>query len=204
MTLQDKYDLVFLNEIRGISLEGHMELTANTEKTMVELLDKVKPKRMLEIGFNAGHSAFMWQTLGTTLEYFHAVDICQHQYTKPCSQIMQTVFPEFKFGEMDSKKLGESNSLVEYDTVFIDGDHTTEGFTSDLRACMMGQVDNIIVDDWDLSRGVRHTLQDAVNDVNNPYQITGFYKYDNDNIVRGGRTKSVIALVQRIIPDDTV
>jgi hypothetical protein len=117
---------------------------------------------------------------------------------------MQTVFPEFKFGEMDSKKLGESNSLVEYDTVFIDGDHTTEGFTSDLRACMMGQVDNIIVDDWDLSRGVRHTLASVVNDVNNPYQITGFYKYDNDNIVRGGRTKSVIALVQRIIPDDTV
>ena len=36
MTLQDKYDLVFLNEIRGINLEGHMELTTHTEKTMVE------------------------------------------------------------------------------------------------------------------------------------------------------------------------
>ena len=48
--------------------------------------------RMLEVGFNAGHSATMALIANPALEY-HALDLCQHNYTRRCFQLLTFRFP---------------------------------------------------------------------------------------------------------------
>ena len=48
--------------------------------------------RMLEVGFNAGHSATLALIANPTLEY-HALDLCQHNYTRRCFQLLMFRFP---------------------------------------------------------------------------------------------------------------
>ena len=48
--------------------------------------------RMLEVVFNAGHSATLALIANPTLEY-HALDLCQHNYTRRCFQLLMFRFP---------------------------------------------------------------------------------------------------------------
>lgn len=204
MTLQDKYDLVFLNEIRGLNIDDHMSLTPYTETSMKKLLDVTKPERMLEIGFNAGHSAFMWQTLSTTLKNFHSLDICHHRHTQPCATILKFLFPpsgkkcSFKFGAIDTSAVRQAaGSFEKYDTVFIDGDTSHKGFHNDLRMCTLGSVHNIIVGNWDSSQEIRNTVQGMVSDTRNDYELIEFFGYDK--YTKTGVLRSKMALVKRVV-----
>ena len=97
--------------------------------------------RICEIGFNAGHSAYL-MLLGrenTPLE-FTIFDICEHKYVKPCLEYIKRVFNtvNFELVEGDSTKTMptwiESHPDMEgmYDVVHIDGGHTEECIVSDL------------------------------------------------------------------------
>jgi hypothetical protein len=48
--------------------------------------------RMLEIGVNAGHSAYLALTANPSLE-FHGVDIGEHDYVRPATQWLKAQFP---------------------------------------------------------------------------------------------------------------
>ena len=48
--------------------------------------------RLLEIGVNGGHSAFLALTSNPALE-FHGVDICEHAYVKPAVDWLKQEFP---------------------------------------------------------------------------------------------------------------
>jgi hypothetical protein len=98
-------------------------------------------RRICEIGFNAGHSAYL-MLLGrdsTPLD-FTIFDICEHAYVKPCIEYIQGRFPHtaFKLIEGDSTKSIpawiESNPSLKgsYDVVHVDGGHSEECITSDL------------------------------------------------------------------------
>jgi hypothetical protein len=48
--------------------------------------------RMLEVGVNGGHSAYVALTSNPVLE-FHGVDICEHAYVRPAIAQLQNEFP---------------------------------------------------------------------------------------------------------------
>jgi hypothetical protein len=96
-------------------------------------------KKILEVGFNAGHSCELFLN-----SPFHpkvvSFDINLHSYTKPGVEFMQKKYGDrFEFVQGDS-----SIKLIEYanehfnekfDLIFIDGCHTFDGCVSDILKC---------------------------------------------------------------------
>lgn len=83
---------------------------------------------VLEIGFNAGHSAaFFLQNL-PSLKSFISCDICSHDYCEPLAKKLKQTFPStFHFLKGDSKFMlqafHESHPNLKFDLIFIDGSH---------------------------------------------------------------------------------
>lgn len=155
--------------------EGHVKATEKTLRAIDRVFNKVQPKKVLEIGFNAGHSAYIWLTQYKNLE-FHSIDICQWDYTKKHAHIIEDMFPDrFKFGQIDSHKLTPS-ALEGYDMVIIDGDHSLEGITNDFKLCVNANVPYILIDDY-YSRPVYGYIKHAQTKY--PYEDIGIFNYDS-------------------------
>lgn len=92
--------------------------------------------RILEIGFNAGHSAAL---IGLESKEIHitCVDIGEHVYSKSCAEVMSKTFGErFEMLWGDSRHLLVSDGGLEAsacDLVHIDGGHGSEVFRHDLE-----------------------------------------------------------------------
>lgn len=114
-------------------------------------------KHVLEIGFNAGHSAALLMHNHPDMRY-SAIDICHHTYTKPCANRIKEEFGDrFSFYEGDSAKaFPEFNEhFMDCDLVHIDGGHSAEMFLIDaMNAINLPRnpdvVRHILIDDVDL------------------------------------------------------
>lgn len=122
-----------------------------------------RANRMLEIGFNAGHSALLAMSTNPKLHY-HAFDLCEHKYTKPAFELLSAKFP----GRM---KLTCGNSLVtlkyfeierfntgaSFDLLHVDGGHGRQNMIFDmLNVRMLAEEDHVILcDDADSSTYIR-------------------------------------------------
>ena len=53
-------------------------------------------KKMIEIGFNAGHSATVFLHALQKDSIFLSFHICEHPYTKECFQYLQSKYPQLK------------------------------------------------------------------------------------------------------------
>lgn len=101
----------------NIVVEGNIYNLHGAEKSYVPF-DGFLPKRhtyalfaaannsILEIGFNAGHSALLALTANPELTYT-AVDICQHAYTVPCYEFLKS-----KFGDRINLIQGDSRIVM--------------------------------------------------------------------------------------------
>jgi len=83
---------------------------------------------ILEIGFNAGHSAILLLTANPNLKYT-AIDICTNPYVEECFEFLKSIFKERIFLiKGDSKivlpELFKKDST--FDGYIIDGGHSTE------------------------------------------------------------------------------
>ena len=89
--------------------------------------------RLLEVGFNAGHSALLALTNNPDLIYV-GVDIAYHSYTVPCYQYLKSVF-----GDRIQLHVGDSRKAVpavadflRFDLFHIDGGHDMAVAEADL------------------------------------------------------------------------
>lgn len=140
-------DSSFLTHDIESKIEGHMVTSDRTVAALRKVLSDTQAERMFEIGFNAGHSSFMWLELNPDL-YLNSVDICQHSYTIPnAAKIKERYGDRFDFYQANSQQL-DSESVSGFDTYFIDGDHSVKGLTSDLVLCWKAGAKYIIVDDY--------------------------------------------------------
>jgi predicted O-methyltransferase YrrM len=90
---------------------------------------------IVEIGFNAGHSAMLMLTANPNLR-LTCIDICSHRYTVPCFEYLHSIFG-------DRITLIEGNSLLampllkaqgkEYGLYIIDGGHGVDVADSDIH-----------------------------------------------------------------------
>lgn len=120
-------------------------------------------RKLVEIGFNAGHSALLALLSNPQLSYI-GIDIARYAYTKPCAAFLVGKFSsrvEVAFG--DSAKvfpLLALEKLLDCDIIHIDGGHSLEMFTIDIaHAIMLPNPDkldrHILVDD----AGAPHILE---------------------------------------------
>ncbi len=109
---------------------------------------------ILEVGFNAGHSAeiFLSHFPNASLT---SVDINHHSYTPIGVEFFRRKFgAQYQFHEGDSKvvlpNLANMNPSRKYDFIYIDGDHSFQGCYTDIINCQkLATKDTILwVDDY--------------------------------------------------------
>jgi hypothetical protein len=148
-TLQDLLQIIFAtsnpNDLEGNSFYHHLSTNRFSElfpkQVNLTWCGSKATHKICEIGFNAGHSAYLFLLLNKSLSLtFTIFDIGEHVYTQPCINYLQQKFPhvKFLFAKGDSTKLlpgfieQYSHELSSYDVVHVDGGHSFECAHSDI------------------------------------------------------------------------
>jgi hypothetical protein len=108
---------------------------------IINLIHYLNPKKILEIGFNAGFSSLLMSMTDLNKDLnkeITCIDINQHSYVIPCFEQIKTDYPNIKLITETSlialPKLINNNET--YDIIHIDGDHRIEGATQDFELCL--------------------------------------------------------------------
>lgn len=93
-------------------------------------------QNILEIGFNGGHSCFLYLISNPTSKV-QLFDLGNHSYARPCYEYLSSVFPNrlsMIWGDSTSS-VSSFNTWVKYDLIHIDGGHARNVAESDLNNC---------------------------------------------------------------------
>ncbi len=127
--------------------EGHIIPSEHTCRMIHVICKLTRCQNVLEIGFNYGHSAYTFMTVNKDLVY-HSVDICQYEHTLVnAAQIKDRFGERFEFTKTSSFDI-DPTTIEHYDMVFIDGDHRTDGMSSDMNLCNAAKTPYILIDDY--------------------------------------------------------
>jgi hypothetical protein len=163
-------------------VEGHVELTTKTLQAFQKVYQIANPAKMAEIGFNAGHSAYMALELMPEV-IFHSVDACRYEYTRRNAIRMYERYGDrFRFTAAYSNTL-PPKKLAGNDLIFVDGRHEREYLHQDLWLCRDANVKYILVDDYDTTRdwlleSVVELVDEIVNTAEFPYTPVCVIDYD--------------------------
>jgi predicted O-methyltransferase YrrM len=108
--------------------------------------------RVLELGFNAGHSALL--ALSHSSVHFTAIDIASHGYTERAAvHLAQEFGGRFRFIRMDTRAIHDRRAeleLASFDLVHVDGGHGDDVYANDilsvLHLCTPGT--RVLIDDF--------------------------------------------------------
>ena len=129
--------------------EGHSQNVPRQVEDLIKLTNQPN-LRVMEIGFNAGHSAevFLKHNTSLTLTSF---DIGIHDYVNAAKGYIDEVYPDRHTLILgDSQKTVpaylENNKGAKFDVIFIDGDHTYEVAKADMENCFhLAHKDTIVM-----------------------------------------------------------
>ena len=134
------------------TFEGYSQEVPQQVEDLILLVNERKPLRVMEIGFNAGHSAeiFLKNNTQLTLTSF---DLGVHPYVKKAKE-----FIDFMYPGRHSLILGDSrtslpmfvdaNKDAKFDVIFIDGGHEYDIVKSDMENCVrLAHKDTVIIMD---------------------------------------------------------
>lgn len=132
-----------------------------------DTIEIVKPKSILEIGFNMGHSAAIWLNLCEAM--VHSIDISEKDETIEGATHLVVNNP-FRFRFEWRHKLF---TYDQYDLAFIDGAHDEDNITKDIELCKDLGIEYLLFDDWYPRYGetqkavAKFTELELVKDMNN-------------------------------------
>lgn len=116
-----------------------------------EIIQIVKPRSILEIGFNMGYATAVFLNLCDC--DIVSIDISDKDETMSAAEILYKQFPKrFDFLCCDSKYLLVHGSRFvnskTFDMIFIDGNHLEEYVTNDIDLGMKLGIKWFVLDDW--------------------------------------------------------
>ena len=148
----------FLNSKGFDSFEGYSQQVPHQVEDLINLTNKPNIN-VMEIGFNAGHSAevFLQNNKDLTLTSF---DLGKYIYVKPAKEYIDATYPN-----RHTLILGDStttvpiylknNKDIKFDFIFIDGGHEYDVIKKDMENCFhLAHKDTIVaVDDVVFTKG---------------------------------------------------
>jgi lipopolysaccharide biosynthesis glycosyltransferase len=132
---------------------------------------------IMEIGFNAGHSSLLY-LLSNPNSKLTIFDLCEHKYTLPCFEYLQSVFPDrLQIFPGDSTKTVPNffnlNPNTRFDLIHIDGGHFGDIPNKDFYNSLKLASNIIIWDDTQIN-----TLNDLLNEYINKGLVYEIFLYE--------------------------
>jgi predicted O-methyltransferase YrrM len=165
--------------------EGNIGWFENRQIKMLELITELKPKNLIEIGFNIGHSALLICEKIKNLkrensEYnlveinFYIFDICVCDATKPNFEVLKAYYKEFlnlhliEGSSLETITPFMNSKNILFDFIEIDGCHTYECLQQDLKNTVNFLSKNgvIYIDDYKSSQYPLKQVDNGVDDFN--------------------------------------
>jgi predicted O-methyltransferase YrrM len=200
--MQDRYDHHFSGMERYIN-EGHAYLSDKTVRNFKSMLATTGAKKILEIGFNAGHSTYCFLSTDRDIEV-HSIDIGRHRYTRPAANKMEKIFGDrFKFGIKDSREITPEELSEGYDLAYIDGDHRYEAMRRDYINCSLAKIPYILIDDINLFSDIKRFVNHIDQSDNHPYKIHEVYEIENSKRRWNGGDGVEVSVVVLLKREDT-
>jgi hypothetical protein len=150
-------------------------------------------KAILEIGFNAGHSAALFCEANPTLELV-CVDIGIHKYVRPCYELLRSRYGDriqlIVSSSLELTRLPELQSkLKHFDGVHVDGHHEHPWYIYDTMSCLRFLSDKaqFIMDDSNhppIARWVQFLKSSLLFETADEYLPTHLYEHTILNFTR--------------------
>lgn len=145
--LEDFYKMNKINITEGNINQHHKQ-----SWDIKNILKQINSKYIMEIGFNAGHSAELF--LSNSNAYLYSFDIGEHfhEYLKYGKQFINIKYPNrhtLVFGNsLETIPRFAKNNEILFDVIFIDGGHDYEVAHSDLMNCrLLSHKETIVIMD---------------------------------------------------------
>jgi predicted O-methyltransferase YrrM len=139
----------YLQKHNSNCVEGHSRTCSRQTILLQILCINSNIKNILEIGFNAGHSADLFLS-NNSLCHVTSFDINQYLYVKIGKEFIDTTYPNrhtLIIGD-STKTIPIYQTNVQYDLIFIDGGHSYEVAKEDLLNCKrFAHKDTIVIMD---------------------------------------------------------
>ena len=171
--------------------EGNLQNSNKGVNYMSQILQEVKPKRLLETGTNYGSFSYI---VYENLDEFELLTCDIVADSQKCVDFINTNYNKQNVKFTNKSSLDYLQELVDnnekFDLVWLDSKHTYDHLIEEMKLVKQMDIPYILIDDFSWVRGIQLAIFDFLKE-NEDYK---FYSYSNNNTQIGS-----IVVIKKII-----